>query len=178
MLQSASRGGVCLVGGCLPGPGGSAWSRGVSAWSQGGSAWSGGWGCLPGPGGVCLVHGGVCLVWRGVCLVWGGVCLVPGGSAWSGGVCLVQGGSGIPACTEADTLPPCGQTHTSKNITLATTSLRPVKREPIIELLVFRLWSRLVFKNTDWWFVKPLINQIVLVCMSGSYSKTKFCVVT
>ena len=43
-------------------------------------------------------------------------------SAWSGGV----EGVGIPACTEADTLSPCGQTHTCKNITLATTSLRPV----------------------------------------------------
>ena len=36
--------------------------------------------------------------YAGVCFP-GGVCLVPGGSAWSGG-------SGIPACTEADTLPP------------------------------------------------------------------------
>ena len=63
----------------------------------GGSAWSGG--DLPGPGG-CLPG--------------------PGGGAWSGG--------GIPACTEADTPPPpCGQTHACKNITLATTSLRPVK---------------------------------------------------
>ena len=85
----------------LPGPGG------VSAWPGGVSAWSGG--CLPGPGGVCLVLGG-CLPGPG------------------GGVCLVQGGSGIPACTEADTLPPCGQTHTCKNITLATTSLRPVMK--------------------------------------------------
>ena len=79
--------------------------------SRGGSAWSG--------GGVCLVRGGS---------AWSGL----GGSAWSGGVCLVGrvclvwGGSGIPACTEADTLPPCGQTHTCKNITLATSSLRPV----------------------------------------------------
>ena len=44
-----------------------------------------------------------------------------------GGVCQVPGGYGIPACTEADTLPPCGQTHTCKNITLAKTSFRPVK---------------------------------------------------
>ena len=116
-------GGVCLVQGV--------WSRG----------WD-----------VCLIWGG--LVQGGVCLVRGGlvpggwdVCLVqgvwsrgvsgpggsgPGGSAWwgglpgPGGVCLVPAGSGIPACTEADTLPPCGQTDTCKNITLATTSLRPV----------------------------------------------------
>ena len=52
------------------------------------------------------------------------------------------------------------------------------KREPILELLVFRLWSRLVFKNTDWWFVKLLINHIGLVCMYENYSKTKFCIVT
>ena len=72
--------GVCFPGGGggLPGLGGSAWSGGVSAWSRGESSWSGGG--LAGPGGVCLVQGGACLV-RG-------------------------GGSGIPACTEADTLPP------------------------------------------------------------------------
>ena len=76
-------------------------------------------GGLPGPGGCLPGLGGA--AWSGlggVCLVWG-VCLL-------GEVCLVWGGSGIQACTEADTLPPCGQTHTCKNITLATTSLRPV----------------------------------------------------
>ena len=55
-----------------------------------------------------------------------------GGGSPSGGVLhpgglSIPGGYGTPACTEADTLPPCGQTHTCKNITLATTSLRPVK---------------------------------------------------
>ena len=57
--------------------------------------------------------------WSGGCLPGPGGCLPgPGG-----------GGSGIPACTEGGcTLPPCGQTHTCKNITLATTSLRPVTR--------------------------------------------------
>ena len=65
-------------------------------------------------GGVCLVQGGVCLV-RGVCLPGpgGGVCLVPGGSAWS------RGG--------ARRTPPVDRiTDTCKNITLATTLLRPV----------------------------------------------------
>ena len=75
-------------------------------------------------------------------LLGGGVSLVPGGSSWSrgspwsqvgppgpGGVSLVWGGlpglGGIPACTEAD--PPVNRmTDTSKNITLAATSLRPV----------------------------------------------------
>ena len=88
------------AGVCFPGRG-SPWSGGVCL-VLGGSPWSGGF--LPG---------------RGVCLVWGGL---PG----PGGVCLVLGGSGIPACTEADTLPPVDR-HTCKNITLATTSLRLVK---------------------------------------------------
>ena len=109
MLESASR------GGCLPGPGGGGWClpgpRGVSAWFPGG---------LPGPGGVCLVPGGCLPGPRGVS-AWSGGCL-PG----LGGCLPGPGGDGIPACTEADTLPPCGQTHTCKNITLATTSLWPV----------------------------------------------------
>ena len=107
------RGGFSLV----PGEGGSAWSRGGSP-CRGVCLVPGG---LPGPGGVCLVTGGFSLVpgggspcWGvllgpgGVCLVWGGVCLVPGGF------------SGDPS-------PPVNRiTHTCKNITLATTSLRPV----------------------------------------------------
>ena len=133
--------------GSQPGPGGgvsarswggvSAWSRGgVSAWSWGGSAWSQGRG-FPWWGGVCLVPGGFSLVpggfslVGGVCLVPGGVCLVLwGGSAWSQGgggspwrgVCLVLGGGPCP-----ETPPVNRITHTCKNITLATTSLRPVK---------------------------------------------------
>ena len=126
MLQSSSRrgggfslpglgGGVCLVwGGCLPGPGGFS---------------------LPGPGGggdICLVQGGG----GSPCQVSGGWSLPgPGGSAWSGGVCLVWGGS--PCQVLGGCLPGPGGwlpgdppvnriTHTSKNITLATTSLRPV----------------------------------------------------
>ena len=51
----------------------------------------------------------------------GGVSL--GGSPWQGG--LLGKGGGIPACTEAE--PPINRiTDTSKNITLVTTSLRPV----------------------------------------------------
>ena len=118
MLESASRGGG------LSGPGG-------------GSAWSGGalgaWGGLPGRG-VCLVQEGGSAWSRGACLVWGGLPGLGGGvSAWS------WGGSGIPACTEADTLHPCGQTDTCKNITLATTSLRPVtsQKRPPYELWVY-----------------------------------------
>ena len=122
----------------------SAWSWGVylvrgSAWSRGGRGLSGQgvclvWGGLPGPGvGSAWSQRGVCLVWGGLPglggSAWSGGCLPNlGGSAWSQGEGGLPGlgGSGIPACTEADTLPPCGQTDTCKNITLATTSLRPV----------------------------------------------------
>ena len=70
----------------------------------------------------CLLRGGMCLL---------GGCLLPGGCLLWGcllltGVCLLRGGGGIPACTEAD--PPLvnRMTDTSKNITLATTSLQLV----------------------------------------------------
>ena len=102
-------GGVCLVRGgvCLFG--------GVSAPR----------GCVPGVGGFMLLGG---CAWSGGCLVWGsapeGVCLVWGGLLWGGvpgqGGCLLWGGFGIPACTEADTLPPC----------LWTESQTPVKTLP------------------------------------------------
>ena len=128
-----SQGGVCSLG-CVC-------SRGVCVCSRGSAP-----GGVSAPGevsapGVCLLPGCVCLL-QGVC-PWGmsaprevsapGACLLPGGVC-SGG-CLVQevsalgvsaGGHGIPACTEADTPPPCGQTDACKNITFAT-SLRTVK---------------------------------------------------
>ena len=61
-----------------------------------------------------------------------GGCLLRRVSAGGGG-CLLLGGGGIPACTEAN--PPVNRiTDTSKNITSATTSLRPViKRVQIRE---------------------------------------------
>ena len=55
--------------------------------------------------------GGWCAWSRGVS--------APGGVPGRGGGVPGGGVSGIPACTEADTLPPCGQTDTCKNITLA-----------------------------------------------------------
>ena len=98
-------------------------------------------------GGVYLVRGGVYSrvvylvpggVWSGGAVSaptgWGGClvprgCLVSGVSALGGG-CLPQGVCvcvcGIPACRQADTPPVNIITHTCKNITLATTSLRPV----------------------------------------------------
>ena len=79
--------GVCFPGGLpglgsLPGLGGVCLVWGVGVPGLGGSAWSGGG--LPGLEG----------------------CLVGGGGAWSGGGGAWSGGSGIPAYTEADTLPP------------------------------------------------------------------------
>ena len=119
---------VSWGGGLLPGgvySQGGVSSRGVSALrgvcSQGGVC---SWGCLL-PG-VSALGGGGCLLPGG----WGCGCLLPGVglSASRGGWCLLWGvsapGGGVPACTEADT-PPCGQTHTCKNITFAT-SLRSV----------------------------------------------------
>ena len=108
MLEYASGGGSACSGGGLPGPGG--------------------WGCLPGRGGgVCLVPGGVGSAWsRGVCLVWGGL-PGPGG-------CLPGPGGGLPQCMlgyhppgTRQTPPVNRMTNRCKNITLATTSLRPVK---------------------------------------------------
>ena len=111
--------GVYLVLGDVPGP------RGVSA--PGGCTWS--WGVylvpggVPGPGGCTWSQGGVCSL--GVYLVLGGVCsrggipglgvyLVPWGCLL-GGECLLRG---VPG----QVLPPCGQTHACKHITLPQTS--------------------------------------------------------
>ena len=95
---------VCcsLLPGGVPGPGrclvwGGAWSGGLP--SPGG---------LPGPGGVCSRRGGR-VPGLGGCLLLGGVC--------SGG-CLLWGGGSQHALRQTP-LPPCGQTHACKNITLA-----------------------------------------------------------
>ena len=100
--------GVLPAGG-VPGPGGvSAWSRGV----------------LLGPGGVSAWSGG------GFSLVQAGVLLVPGGrgSPWSQGGSPCQGGLPGPGGILQRPPPPVYRiTDTCKNITLATTSLRPVK---------------------------------------------------
>ena len=76
------------------------------------------------PGGVCSwgvsAPGGVSAP-RG-CLLWG--VSAPRGVS-DPRECLLLGG-GIPACTEADTPAVNRMTDRCKNITLATTSLRPV----------------------------------------------------
>ena len=71
---------------------------------------------------------------------WG--CAWSQGGAWSGGV------DGIPACTEADPSPVNRITHTSKNITLATTSLRPVKISGLAKNS-FRFILQLIFDKLD-----------------------------
>ena len=89
-------------------------SRGVRAF-QGGACF---------PGGVCFL-GVACLpggvhASQGVHASWGVHASLEGACLWGGVWC------GIPACTEAD--PPVNRiTDTSKNIILATTSLRSVK---------------------------------------------------
>ena len=155
MHSSRMRTGRSLTVCCslLPGGGGFAWSGGVSAWSWGGSPWSGwvsawSWGVLP-AGWVCLVRGGGSAWSRGVLpglrgvLPAGGVCLVlrgvlpgPGG----GGVCLVPGGS-------LETPPVNRITDTCKNITLATTSLRPV----ITQNFFLALTECLSINENLWW---------------------------
>ena len=153
MLQSSSGGGVLLGRGVLLGP------RGVSAWSGGGrgSPWSRA-GYLPGLGGFPLCPGGVCLFqgdspWsRGV-----SACSRGGSREGSGGVLLGPGGLGASAWSGGDSpeTPPMNRiTDTCKNITLATTSLRPViknksKAEKNIEMIIltsqYRGKSRFVF---------------------------------
>ena len=85
-------------------------------------------GRLSGEGGVCSWGvSTLCVCSQGG--VSQGVLL--GGSVCSrGGDCS---GGGIPACTEADTPPPCGQTHACKNITFATW-LRTVKMFPVLQV--------------------------------------------
>ena len=116
-------GGVLPAGGVLLGPrrvclvlGGSAWSLGGGGFSlPGGSAWSReGFSLVPGGGGLSL-PGGFSLV-PGGSPCWGGLPGPGGVSAWSRG-CSPE----TPLVNRI--------THTCKNITLATTSLRPVIRD-------------------------------------------------
>ena len=134
-------GGVCSLGGCLcllpqeclllggPAPGGVC---------SGGCLLLGG--CLL-PGDVCsqgcLLLGGVCS--QGGCLLQR-ECLLSGvcsqGVSAPGGVCtrgclLPVGVCGIPACTEADTPPLCGQTDACKNMTFATSLRTVIMSSPI-----------------------------------------------
>ena len=77
---------------------------------------------------------------------WGAVCS-GGVSAPRGGGCLLRG-CGIPACTEADPFPVNRITDTSKNITLATTSLRLVKKLFALRFARKTIETRSVFVNT------------------------------
>ena len=75
----------------------------------------------------------------------------------SGGCLLPEACADIPACTEADP-PPVGRiTDTRKNITLATTSLRPVKNF-IVELMV-----DLFTTHQSWCIILKLISNNLLV---------------
>ena len=88
-------------------------------------------GCVPA---ARRPYAGVCFP-GGVLHLGGGGVLHPGGGSPSGGVCLGPGGGGMAsqhALRQTPSPPPCGQTHTCKNITLATTSLLPVMTPTIL----------------------------------------------
>ena len=99
---------MCGLGGGVSGLGGGVSGLGVCAWSGGV--------CVSGQGGWCAWSGG------------GVVCLVPGGVSdpgcvpgLGGGVCVWCVPCGIPPAPPVNRM-----TNRCKNITLATTSLRPV----------------------------------------------------
>ena len=144
MHSSRMRTGRSLTVCCSLHPGGGLPAGGVCAWSGGWCAWSGGFsllgGCLPGPGGWCAWSGG------GFSLPGGGL---PGPGVGGGVVCLVRGGvpvlrrvlpaGGVSAWSQGGSQenPPVNRiTDTCKNITLATTSLRPVITFVIPPLIV------------------------------------------
>ena len=84
---------------------------------------------LPRGGGSVCSQGGVCsggMSARG-CPAPGGVSALGGWGVCSEGGSAPRGGCGIPAHTEPDPSPVNRITDTSKNLTLATTSLRLVK---------------------------------------------------
>ena len=93
-------------------------------------------GVLLGPGGVCLVRGGFSLPGggglpgpEGFSLVRGGVYLVRGGLLGPGGGSPCWGVVSAWSLGGSPETPPVNRiTDTCKNITLATTSLRPVIR--------------------------------------------------
>ena len=128
---SLVRGGFSLVRGVLLGQGEVCLVGGFSL-VPGGSPWSRG--VLPGPGGVLLGPGGFSLV--------GGSVWSDGGSPWSWG-----GFSGDPSPLWTEWM-----TDTCKNITLATTSLRPVIKIKAAgdgeEILRLQIDSWAVI---DWW---------------------------
>ena len=74
------------------------------------------------------------------------------GACFLGG-CFPGRRCGIPACTEADSPPVNRMTDRCKNITLATTSLRPVKI-PIMPTLC-------ILKNLHWDLVLNILHRVV-----------------
>ena len=107
------------------------------------------WSLLPGG---CLLRGGVCS--GGVSALGGGVCsqggcLLPGGVSALGGLCLLRGvcsrGVSAPGGVSQHALrqippPPVNRmTNRCKNITLATTSLRPVIKKKLATRTFFSM---------------------------------------
>ena len=110
-----------------------------------------GGGCLPGPGGVLLGPGGAS-PWSG-----GGVLLGPGGggSPCSRGGLPVPGGGGGGS---PETPPVYRITDTCKNITLATTSLRPVKMSCV---LIFLWLPGLKSSRNSSRLINPDVNEFL-----------------
>ena len=84
-----------------------------------------------------------------VCRGGGGLCFLLGGAPFRGGCASFPGGVSFPACTEADPSLVNRITHTSKNITLATTSLRPVTRKLCQEKNIFTPLCQFTSQNSN-----------------------------
>ena len=137
LLGQSGPGGVCFGGGggvVVSGLGGLVSGLG-GVWSRGGGVWSGGSGlgrsAPGGRGGVwsrgVSAPGGWCLVWGG--LVWGSAPRGGGGGVWSRGLSAPGGSAprGVVSQHALRQTPPVNRmTDRCKNISLATTSLRPV----------------------------------------------------
>ena len=118
-------------------------------------------------GGGAFRGGGVCFRGEGVCF--------PGGLCFWGVVCFrgcVFPGDGIPACTEADILPVNRMTDRCKNITLATTSLRPVITSNESKLNHFSPSAETVCVFVEF-LLESVVKSIVItisICFESSYS--------
>ena len=169
---SLVRGGVLLgLGGGYPWYGGFFLVRGGSPWGWG-SVWSGGG--SPWSGGFSLVPGGS--AWSGGVLPGG--CLPGlGGSPWSWGGLPGPGGS--PCRGGSPETPPVNRiTDTCKNITLATTSLRPVTRSWTfscnlsVSLSTFTLFQTTPFQH-DWILESYPLRNCARTQITNSKSKQK-----
>ena len=133
--------------GGVPGPGGCTWSAGGVP----------GLGGAPGPRGVCTWSRRVYLV-RGVSAPRG--CLLQGGCTWSWGV----SGLGVwyPSMHWGRHPPPVNRmTNRCKNITLATTLLRPVTRKHSSRMHTDRAVTRMSSERVA---MRPIVHRMTHAC--------------